>query len=255
MRDIIYTIDKLKSAPLNLIVLGEDQKLYFKQLSATLKLLGYTAPRVIHYSFVLVKTKKGAKKMATRKGKVILLSKFIDEAVKKAKQEIKKRKRDKIVRVDAVSEAIAIGAVRYSIAKVELNKDIVFSWDEALNFEGNSAPYLQYTYARAFSILKKLGKARLQKATYKVNNKEYNLVKELSNFPKIAVNSLDQLKPHLLCNYAYNLTQKFNDFYESCPVIKAEPEEEAKRVSLVQTTLIVLRNVFKLLGLPVLEEM
>ncbi|UZE93989.1 MAG: arginine--tRNA ligase [Candidatus Pacearchaeota archaeon] len=257
LRDIAYTIDKLKSAPVNIIVLGEDQKLYFKQLSATLELLGYRAPRVVHYSFILLKTKKGAKKMSTRRGEVILLSDFIKEAIRKARQEIKKRGREKNVDIDTVSEAIGIGAVRYTIAKVEMNKDITFNWEEALNFEGNTSPYLQYTHARASSIIKKLGKEKLANPLFnKVHEKEYALAKELGKFPKIVSDALEGLKPHLLCNYTYTLAHTFNDFYENCPVIQTEDKEiKARRVMLVQTTIIVLKIVLNLLGLPALEAM
>lgn len=255
LRDIAYTIDKLKIAPVNIIVLGEDQKLYFKQLSAALELLGYIAPRVVHYSHILLATKKGAKKMATRKGEVILVSDFIKEAIKKAEQEIKKRKRENKVNLKKVSEAVGIGAVRYSIAKVEQNKSIVFDWQEALNFEGNSAPYLQYSCARASSILKKVGEVK-GKATYEnIDDKEYFLVKELASFTETAKDALNQLRPHLLCNYAYKLAQAFNDFYESCPVINAKAGIKERRIMLVKATKQVLSNVLNLIGVPLLEAM
>lgn len=256
LRDLAYTIDKLKSAPLNIIVLGEDQKLYFKQLSATLELMGYIAPKVVHYSFILLKDKKGAKKMSTRKGEVVLVSDFIKEAINKAKQEIKKRKREKQVVLDKVAEAIGIGAVRYSIARYELNKEILFDWQEALNFEGNSAPYLQYSYARASNILKKLDKSALGEANFKnIDDKEYTLIKEIAAFPEVAKATLEQLKPHLLCNYSYRLAQSFNDFYESCQVINAERGIKERRVNLVKATRQVMANCLNLIGIPIVEAM
>ncbi|MEM2933051.1 MAG: arginine--tRNA ligase [Candidatus Pacearchaeota archaeon] len=258
LRDIAYTIDKMKKAPVNIIVLGEDHKLYFKQLTAALELLGYNAPRVVHYSFILLKTKKGVKKMSTRRGEIILVSDFVEEAIKKAEKEIKKRKRENKIDLKKVAEAIAIGAIRYSIAKVEQDKGILFDWNEALNFEGNSGPYLQYVYARASNILKKLEekKRKLKEASYNdINDKEYTLAKELSLFPEITKISLEQLKPYLLCNYAYKLAQLFNDFYESCPVINAEAGIKERRVSLVRATKQVLANVLNIIGVPVLEAM
>ncbi|MEM4152606.1 MAG: arginine--tRNA ligase [Candidatus Pacearchaeota archaeon] len=258
LRDIAYTIDKMKKAPVNIIVLGEDHKLYFKQLTAALELLGYNAPRVVHYSFILLKTKKGVKKMSTRRGEIILVSDFVEEAIKKAEKEIKKRKRENKIDLKKVAEAIAIGAIRYSIAKVEQDKGILFDWNEALNFEGNSGPYLQYVYARASNILKKLEekKGKLKEASYNdINDKEYTLAKELSLFPEITKISLEQLKPYLLCNYAYKLAQLFNDFYESCPVINAEAGIKERRVSLVRATKQVLANVLNIIGVPVLEAM
>lgn len=256
LRDIAYTIDKMKKAKTNIIVLGEDQKLYFKQLCASLQLIGYDYPKIVHYSFVLLNTKQGAKKMSTRKGEVILVSDFIKEAIEKAEKEIKKRKRQGKVDMKKVAKAVAIGAIRYGMTKVEENKSIIFDWQEALNFEGNSAPYLQYVHARASSILNKLGKEKLQEPKYeKIDEKEFALVKDLANFPKISHAALEQLKPYLLCNYAYSLAQKFNDFYESCPVIKADKGIKERRVILVQATKQVLFNVLNLIGVPVLEVM
>lgn len=254
-RDILYTIDKLKSAPLNIIVLGEDQKLYFKQLAAVLELLGYTAPRAVHYSYTLIKTKEGAKKMSTRKGEIILASNFMDEAVKKAKEEIKKRHREKKVALEKVAEAVGIGAIRYSISKVELNKAIVFDWEEALNFEGNSSPYLQYSYTRACGILKKLAAKKLKPKYENIDEKEYALAKQLANFPSVAQASLEQFAPHIITNYVYKLAQLFNDFYEKCPVIRAEPGVKERRVLLVRATKQVLSTCLNLLGIPRLEAM
>lgn len=256
LRDMAYTIDKLKSAPINIIVLGEDQKLYFKQFSAALDLLGYRAPRVVHYSYILLETKKGTKKMSTRRGEIILVEDFIKEAIDKAKAEIKKRKREKIVSLET-AKAIGIGAVRYTIARVEQNKTVAFDWEEALNFEGNSTPYLQYSYVRACNILKKLKKEKKKaKANYEnVDEKEYTLAKQLDAFPSVASDALDQLKIHLLCNYTYKLCQIFNDFYETCSVIRAKPKDKARRLELVRATKQVLANVLNLIGIPLVEAM
>jgi len=195
--------------------------------------------------------------MATRKGEVVLLSEFMDEAVKKARQEIRKRKRDKAVNVNAVSEAIGIAAVRYHIARIEQNKAVIFNWDEALNFEGNSAPYLQYTYVRATNILKKLEKSGKKiEPSYKVNEKEYALTRELNNFKKIASDALDKLSPYLLANYTYELTKAFNDFYESCPVIQEKKAGiKAQRIAIVLATKQVLENVLSILGIQTIEAM
>lgn len=252
LRDIAYTIEKLKKADLNIIVLGEDQKLYFKQISNALQLLGFEAPKVVHYSFVLIATKKGKKKMSTRKGELVLLEDFMNEAVKKATVEIKKRKSA------GNAEATGLAAVKYAILKTEENKNVIFSWQEALNFEGNSGPYLQYAYARASSILRK---AKLKdvkvKADFSVlkNQKEIALVKMLSKFPEICKNATENSMPHIIANYSYNLAQTFNDFYETCPVLQAEQKERDARLLLVMATRQVLHNALSLLGIKSLERM
>jgi arginyl-tRNA synthetase len=297
VRDIAYHIDKSKEGKnVNVVVLGEDHKLYFQQLAAVLKLLKIPVPRVVHYSFTLIREQDNVKKMSTRKGDVVLLSNFIQEAVKKAEQEIKKRARDEKLDLDFVSKAIAIGAIRYSIARVEIDKNVIFDWHEALNFEGNSSPYLQYSYVRASSILKKIkqftketieiqdknvkqsikedktrshrkNKDKKQKhipisITLKnldvkeiqnLDAKEYALVKELERFPEIVSTSLKQLKPNLLCNYAYSLSTCFNDFYESCPVLGSL--EKKQRILLVMAFKQVMANCLDVLGIPVVEEM
>jgi len=251
LRDLAYTIDKLKRTKQNIIVLGEEHKLYFKQLSAALKLLGFDAPKVLHYSHVLIQTKVGKRKMSKRRGELILLSDFINEAIKKAKAAIKKRKS----KGDA--KAIALAAVKYSILKTEQNKNVLFNWKEALNFEGNSGPYLQYAYARASSILRKLKKAKAGKADFgKIKNKkEIELIKQLSLFPATIGDATLQLKPHLVANYVFRLSQIFSEFYSECPVIKAQPGLREARIALVKATKQVLSNSLFLLGIKALERM
>jgi len=254
LRDMAYTIDKLERSKNNIVVLGEEHKLYFKQLAAALKLLGLNVPKVVHYSFILVSTAKGKAKMSKRRGELVLLQDFIDEAVKKAKKEIKKRK----LKTLSVAKDIGIGAVRYSIAKVEENKNVVFDWQDALNFEGNSGPYLQYTYARASNILKKV------KSKTNVNNlnlalldeeKEKELVTLLSKFSETVEKAADSLSPHIIANYALNLCEAFNSFYQSCPVLQAVEGVKEARIALVEASRQVLENVLNLLGIKPLKRM
>ncbi len=152
LRDIAYTIDKInKKVEKNILVLGEDQKLYFQQVAAALDLLGYKAPRAIHYSFVLLSEGK----MSTRKGNVILLEDFMKESLQKAKVELKKRN-DKVD--EKTAKAIDYGAIKYAILKVSNEKNVTFNWEAALSFEGESGPYLQYSHARICSIFRKYQK-------------------------------------------------------------------------------------------------
>jgi len=247
LRDIAYTIDKLKKAQRNIIILGEDQKLYFLQLKEALKLLKHEAPEVIHYSFVLLKSKGKNKKMATRKGDVVLLADFLNEAISKAKKEIAKRK------TGGDPKKIAVGAIKYSLLKNNQNKVIVFSLDDALNFEGDTGPYLQYSYARASSIIRKAKPKSNQIILKELHDKETALIKKLSDFQQIILSAYNNLNPSLIANYSYQLAQIFNEFYHECPVI--DSEQEAFRLSLVNAFRQVLKNSLNLLGIDVLEKM
>lgn len=245
LRDLAYTSDKGKKAR-NIIVLGEDQKLYFEQIKQALILLKKPYPEVVHYSFVLL---RGKGKMSTRRGEVVLLEEFLSEALKKAKQEISKRK----TKGDA--KKIAVGAIKYSMLRNENNKNIVFNWEQAMNFEGDSGPYLQYAYARASSILRKAKKlkTKTKPKVDKLENSEMSLIKEILQFPEIVEKASQQLNPSLLANYSFKLAQIFNEFYHACPVIKSR--EVAFRLRLVNAFRITLRNSLYLLGIDVMEEM
>lgn len=248
LRDIAYTIDKLKLSKDSLIVLGEDQKLYFQQIKHALSLLGFDSPKVIHYSFIMLKEKGKSKRMSTRKGDVVLLEDFIKKAVDKAKKEISKRK------TQGDPEFIGIGAVKYKILKSTPNKSIIFDLDEALNFEGDTGPYILYSYARASSILRK---AKAQKNNNfrisNMNDREMELIKKLSQFPEIVLSSYSTLNPSLIANYSYHLAQIFNEFYHSCPVI--DSKKESFRIALVKAFKQVLGTSLDLLGIKVIERM
>lgn len=245
LRDIAYTLDKLKKSNKNIIILGEDQKLYFLQISEALKLLKKPTPEVIHYSFILLRGK--SKKMSTRKGDVVLLSDFIKEAVDKAEKELSKRK------TKADSKSIAISSIKYSILKNNPNKVILFDLEESLSFEGDTGPYILYSYARAGSILKKAKiKAKLE-ITKELEQKEIELVKKLSQFPEIILNSYKNLNPSLIANYSYQLAKIFNEFYHACPVIGSE--NQSFRISLIEAFRYVLKNSLNLLGIKTIERM
>src|SRR3989344_2568754 len=250
LRDIAYTLNKISKAKENIIILGEDQKLYFQQLTEALKLLKKNYPKVVHYSFILLSEKGKSRKMSTRKGDVVLLEDFVEDAVKKAKKETSKRK----TRGDP--KKIAICAVKYSILKISPNKPINFNLEEALNFEGDTGPYLLYSYARASNILRK-SKTKKQKnkkfLVNELNENEVELVKKLSSFPEIVLNSHKTLNPAIIANYSYHLAQIFNEFYHSSKVINSENENF--RLKIVESFRIVLKNSLKLLGIETIDRM
>jgi arginyl-tRNA synthetase len=254
LRDLAYSIYKMsKSKDENIIVLGEDQKLYFEQVKAALKELGYDAPRPVHYSFVLLVTGK----MSTRKGNLVLLEDFMNEAFKKAKEEIKKREKLTGKELDKRAEIIGSGAIKYSILRVSPDKNVVFDWETALSFEGDTGPYLQYAYARICSILRKYGKKVETKADLSLlkEDKENELIRKLGEFPNIIESTTKYLKPHLIANYLYELSQRFSEFYHSCPVLQAEEGLKKARLLLVSCVKQALKNGLGILGISVLERM
>jgi arginyl-tRNA synthetase len=245
LRDIAYTIDKGKSGR-NILVLGEDQKLYFEQIAEAIKLLGHNAPEVVHYSFVLLQDGGKTKKMATRRGEVVLLEEFFDQAIKKANAEIKKRK------TKGNPKKVAIAAIKYAMLKNDNNKNIIFSWENSLNFEGDSGPYLQYSYARASSIVRK----SKEKGKYKIpelSDTEIKLIKKIAEFPEVVEKASINLNPSTIANYSFQLAQSFNEFYHANRVIK--DDNEAFRLKLVEAFRNTIKNSLHLLGIEVMEEM
>ena len=248
LRDIAYTLDKLKKGD-NIVILGEDQKLYQEQIAAVLKELELKQPRVVHYSFVLLQDGK----MSTRKGNLVLLEDFMKEAVNKASAELKKR----YDRADEKSaKVIAYGAVKYGILKVSPEKNVIFDWQQALAFEGETAPYIQYSYARISSILKK-GKKINFKADLKLLNEkeEIELIRLLSNFPETITKATNDLRPHLIASYLYSLAQKFNEYYHIHQILKADEKTRDARLLLITSIRQVIKNGLSLLGIDVLEKM
>ena len=246
LRDLSYTIEKMKRAKKNIIILGEDQKLYFQQIKQTLSFLNLKSPEVIHYSFILLNKKGKSKKMSTRKGDIVLLEDFLRDAIKKAKNEIDKRK----TKGDA--RKIGIGAVKYAILKNNNNKIIHFDLNEALNFEGDTGPYIMYSYARASSILRKTENKNKFNIS-KLEEKEFKLVKKISQFPEIVLDSYKNFNPAIIANYSYQLAQIFNEFYHACPVINSK--QESFRLALVKSFRQVLKNSLDLLGIDAIEKM
>lgn len=248
LRDIAYNIDKLKKGG-NIVVLGEDQKLYQEQIEAVLKELELKQPRVVHYSFILLQEGK----MSTRKGNLVLLEDFMKEAVSKASGELKKRygKAD-----EKSAKTIAYGAVKYGILKVSPEKNVIFDWGQALSFEGETSPYIQYAYARISSILRKHKKIN-SKADLKLlkEKEESELIKLISDFPEIVNKSTKDLKPHLIASYLHSLAQKFNEYYHMHQILKASKNVRSARILLINSVRQVIKNGLDLLGIGVLEKM
>ena len=252
-RDLAYHLDKFTRADRVIDVLGEDQKLGSKQLCSALEILGCERlPEPMFYSFVSLPEGK----MSTRKGVVVYLDDLIDEAVARAYEEVKSRRTDLSEdRMREIARIIGIGAIRYNVIRVQPEKQFVFTWNEALNFDGNSGPFLQYSHARACSMIRKAGDfKRSVDASKLTDESEIKLAKVLAKFPDIITSAAEDRRVHLLPAYGHEVASAFNQFYAAVPVLSAKDCRD-ERITLVDCTRIVLRNVLRCLGMGAPEEM
>ena len=251
LRDIAYTLDKMAAASdLNLVVLGEDQKLYHRQLQAALKLLGSAAPAPVHYSFVLL----GKGSMSTRQGNLVLLEDFVAEAKRKASAELAARGH---ADDPAVARAVAYSALKYSFLKVANDKQVLFDWDKAMAFEGESGPYLLYSHARICSILRKYGKPLPAMAEFAALEaaEEGELLKLLAELPDQVARALRVRSPHVIAGYTFAVARQFSSFYHACPILQAASPVREARLLLAAATRQVLANCLGLMGIDALEQM
>lgn len=235
-----------------LYVVGSEQQQHIYQLFKTLELMQFKqAKKCVYAPVSLVRLPTG--KMSSRTGENVLYSQFRSELMDEAKKEINSRYPElSAVEITKRSEIIALAAIKYSMLKQDTNKIIVFDKKEALRFEGETGPYLLYSYARAQSIIRKAGRAK--KADMgELGDGEYSLIKEMSRFPDVVAQAAKEYAPNLIAHYAYGLSQTFNEFYHNEKVIGSE--QEAFRLTLVRAFAQTLKNALFLLGIPVLEEM
>ena len=249
LRDIAYALDVGKKGE-NIVVLGEDQKLYNDQINSALKILEKKTRKAVFYSFVLLDEEK----MSTRDGNVVLLEDFMSEALKKAGGEL--RQRYKKVNNKA-ARVIAYGALKYGILKVSPEKNVIFNWQQALSFDGETAPYIQYAYARISSIIKKNKNKLPKKADFSLLDKkeEIELIKKLAEFPNIVEKTGNELRPSIIANYVYELAKQFNEFYHIHNILKERKKIKDARLLLVNSIRYALKNSLNLLGIDVLEKM
>ncbi|MEM2094522.1 MAG: arginine--tRNA ligase [Candidatus Bathyarchaeia archaeon] len=251
-RDIAYSLWKLERADRVINVIGIEQTLPQLQLRIALSLLvsPQQAMNIIHYAHELVNLP--GYKMSKRKGRFIALDDILDEAEKKAREEVDKRSPDLEEDVKrAISKIVGSGAVKFALLDVAPSKPVTFTWDRVLNFETNSAPFVQYAHARACSILRKV-ECEVKGASYELLTEsiERELVRRIASFPEDVVTATESLSPSIITNSINEIASKFNSFYASLPVLKANPEGlMAARLGLVDSVRITLRNGLSLLGI------
>ena len=258
-RDIAYSLWKFQHAEKIINVIGMEQSLAQLQLKLALYALGYhkKADNFIHFAYNLVALPNY--KMSSRRGRYITFDQVLAEAVERAYQEVCKRspmfsEEEK----RGIANFVGIGAVRYALIDVDPGKQVLFTWDRVLNFETNSAPYVQYTHARACSILRKATDNTITVPAYNLLTEklEREIILQLASFPEMFIEATEYLKPFMIADYANALADKFNTFYNAISVIKAEtPELSSARLSLTDATRIVLRNTLSLIGVVAPERM
>lgn len=259
-----------KGVDISINVIDVRQSYYQDSVMAALKLISGKPVEYTHYDYELVslssKTakelgigtgEKGFIHMAGRKGWFINTDVVLDALFDKALKETKKRNPDLDEKaLKEIAEAIAISALKYELIKISPEKMIVFDLDEALKLEGDTASYLQYACTRCYGILGKAGKWKPNYGVEKLTEHEIKLIKLLNMGPEVIASAATDLRPHYVCNYAYDIVDTFNTFYQFCPVLQAETEGLKNfRLTLVESTRIVLENVLGLMGLRILKKM
>lgn len=239
----------------NIYVVGNPQALHFRQVFTTLKLMGHEwAEDCKHVGFGLVKFSEG--KFSTRSGNAIYLEELLNEAVVKA-LEVINEKNPNLENKEDVAKKIGIGSIIFTYLKNNKEKDIIFDWKEMLNFEGETGPYVQYTYARGRSILRKAGSAS-GKVDFSMltSSEEFELAKNISRFQDAILLAIDKLEPSIITRHVIEIAKAFNKFYNAHGILSAEEEGlKNARLRLVEATCQVIKNGLALIGLEVVEKM
>ncbi|MGC2289052.1 MAG: arginine--tRNA ligase, partial [Thermoplasmata archaeon] len=256
-RDVAYHLQKFSRFARVIDVLGQDHQLHARTLDAMLSEIGETRrPEFLIYQDITVP--EGGR-MSTRKGRAVHLDDLLNEAVERAHTEVLQRREDLSEdQVATIAEHIGAGAVRFHILRIAPDKPVKFHWEEALSFEGRSGPFVQYSYARAGSILRK---ADRESFPYPFEAKalslpeETDLVRTLARLPGMIEYVARTAHVHTVATYAYGLAEAFNRFYQAVPVMRAEGPTRASRLALVAATRQALGNTLDYLGLERLERM
>jgi arginyl-tRNA synthetase len=266
-RDLAHHEWKFDTFDEAVTVLGEDHKLQAEQLAATLALLGHDTDRLrsIHYSWVNLP--EGG--MSTREGTGIDLDELLDEAIARAREEVQQRVGDRIrdddlteADVERIAHQVGIGAVRYDIVAKQPSKGITFEWETALDFEAQSAPYVQYAHARACGILAEARGAGHEvpapgdlDTTALESDAARDLLRTVARFPAVVEAAADDLRPHVVATYAREFADAFNAFYRECPVLDAPEGTRAARLALVVAARNTVANALDAIGVAAPESM
>lgn len=237
---------------------GAEQTLHFKQVFAAAKLMGVVQKdtKLVHTAHGLYLAPDG-KKFSTRQGKTIKLEDVLDEAIKRARKLQKEDIGDASAEISA--RQVGIGAIKYFDLMHSVQSNVIFDWEKIMNLEGNSGPYLQYTHARCTSVLAKVSNHKFQDpnksqiTNFDLKNEEKSVLRTLVHFSEIVENAAETFSPNLLCNYLYDLAQKYNHLYNSLKIIGSEAE--SFRLELTSGVRQVLKTGLEILGIETPQRM
>ena len=249
-----YPIDKM------VYVVGNEQEYHFKVLSILLDRLGFPfGKELVHFSYGMVELPNG--KMKSREGTVVDADELMDKMVEDARE----ISRDKVNTLQGITDEeaneiarkVGLGALKYFILKVDPRKNMLFNPAESIDFNGNTGPFIQYTYARIQSVLRKANeKSQITNHKFQIEAKELNLIQRLCDYPSIVRTAGDEFSPAVICNYAYALACDFNSFYHDLSILnEPDPAKRALRLLLAKNVAKVLRSAMSLLGIEMPERM
>ena len=215
-RDVAYHMWKWQQCDNLINILGEDHKLQAKQVGMTLSELGEKVPEVMFYAFI--KLPEG--KMSTRRGNVVFMDDLLEEAKEHAAEVVKELRSDlSDDEINTISEAVGVSAVRFNIVKVSPDKGFTFRWEDALSFEGESAPFVMYSHTRACSIARKVGRNSKSVKPEEIVPAMHEMLRCMANYPDKLSIAVNENKPHIFALYMLELATAYNSFYRDCHVI------------------------------------
>ncbi|WP_427338428.1 arginine--tRNA ligase [Caloranaerobacter sp. DY30410] len=238
-----------------LYVTDYSQNLHFAQWFKVIELMGFEwADKLEHVPFGRVSTEEG--RMQTRKGNVILLEELLNKAIDKVR-EIIEEKNPNLENKDEVARQVGIGAVIFNDLSNNKIKDIVFNWDRMLSFDGETGPYVQYTHARANSVLNKKQYDITNDVDYSIltNQEAVDVIRLLQSFPEAIVNAMEKNEPSIITRHIVDIAQAFNKFYHECPIIVEDENIQKARLLLVFAVKTVLKTGLGLLGIDAPDKM
>lgn len=246
-----YNVNKL------IYLTDERQQDHFKQFFKITEMLGWDVEKY-HIWFGIMRFADGV--FSTRKGNVIRLEQLLDEGKKRAYDIVNEKNPDlSAEEKDQIAEVVGVGAIKYADLSQNRQSPIIFEWDKILSFEGNTAPYLQYSYARIQSILRKAaaeGKEIDYSKEIKIENKqERALADHIATFPMVVLKAAESFKPNIIADYLFELSKKFNSFYNSCPILNQEDDVLYSRGLIAKVAGETIKEGLSLLGIKTLDRM